>query len=114
MRPFQARGTVTEREVLSTDHVPDLFNRHILIGSPRLGIGVGGDNCADFLLLALAARKLGQRALDAGEIYSLETLANLSCDAGKERDLALRLAEQNYQGKRDESARNTLARARAP
>jgi len=61
-----------------------------------------------------AARKLGQRALDAGEIYSLETLANLYCDAGKERDLALRLAERNYQGKRDESARNTLARARAP
>lgn len=60
-----------------------------------------------------AAKNLCLRAIDAGEIYSLETVANLYCDAALARDAVLPLAERNHQHKRDESARKTLARAQA-
>ncbi len=63
-----------------------------------------------------AAERLDRRALDAGEIFSLENLAHLYCDAGVHLDEARRLAEENFRHKRDRSARQTLecVRARAP
>lgn len=58
-----------------------------------------------------AAEKLCRRAVDAGEVYSLETLAKLYCDAGRVPE-AIALAERNLEFKRDAAARETLARAR--
>lgn len=55
-----------------------------------------------------AAERLDRRALDAGEIFSLENLARLYCDAGVHLDEARRLAEENFRHKRDRSARETL------
>ena len=84
----------------------------LLLAAVVLTVGTAVFVATEFSLVALD-RPTVQRALDAGEIYSLETLVNLYCDAGRERDLALRLAEQNYRHKRDESARAALARAQA-
>jgi tetratricopeptide (TPR) repeat protein len=58
-----------------------------------------------------AAEKCCRRSIDAGEVFGLETLANLYCDAGRHTE-AVRLAEENLQHKRDAAAQKTLARAR--
>lgn len=60
-----------------------------------------------------AAEALDRRALDAGEIYSLESLARLYCEAGVHPAEARRLAEESFRYKRDRSARETLACVRA-
>jgi tetratricopeptide (TPR) repeat protein len=61
----------------------------------------------------LAAEQLCRRAIDAGEAFGLETLANLYCDGGRPAE-AVPLAEKNLQYKRDAAAHETLARARKP
>ena len=60
-----------------------------------------------------AAEALDRRALDAGEIYSMESLARLYCEAGVHPGEARRLAEESYRYKRDRSARRTLACVRS-
>jgi tetratricopeptide (TPR) repeat protein len=56
-----------------------------------------------------AAEKGFQRAVDAGEIYTLEALARLYYDADVRLEQALTLAEKNLQYKRDIEAQQTLA-----
>lgn len=56
-----------------------------------------------------AAETIDRRALDAGEIYSMESLARLYCEAGVHLDEARRLAEESFRYKRDRTARQTLA-----
>jgi tetratricopeptide (TPR) repeat protein len=58
-----------------------------------------------------AAERLWRAALDLGEVYPLEGLAKLYCDAGRNLEDAVRLAERNLDYKRDASARETLKRA---
>ena len=58
-----------------------------------------------------AAERLWRAALDQGEIYPLEGLANLYCDAHVRLDEAVQLAEQNLKHKKDAAARETLQRA---
>lgn len=57
-----------------------------------------------------AAERTYRRILDAGEIYSLESLARLYLDAGVNREEARALAHRNLEFKRDRSAVE-LARA---
>ena len=57
-----------------------------------------------------AAERYYRRILEAGEIYSLESLARLYLDAGVNRDEARALAHRNLEFKRDRSAVE-LARA---
>jgi tetratricopeptide (TPR) repeat protein len=57
------------------------------------------------------AERLWRAALEQGEVYPLEGLANLYCDAGVRLDEAVRLAEQNLKHKQDAAARETLQRA---
>lgn len=68
------------------------------------------DNAADHYA---AAERLWRAALDLGEVYPLEGLSKLYCDAGRNLDEAVRLAERNLEYKRDASARETLERARS-
>ncbi len=56
-----------------------------------------------------AAEKGFQRAVDAGEVYTLEALARLYCDADVKLEQALSLAEKNWKYKRDIEAQQTLA-----
>ena len=58
-----------------------------------------------------AAERLWRAALDLGEVYPLEGLAKLYCDAGRNLEEAVRLAERNLKYKRDASALQTLKRA---
>jgi tetratricopeptide (TPR) repeat protein len=60
-----------------------------------------------------AAERLWRAALDLGEVYPLEGLAKLYCDAGRNLEESLRLAERNLEYKRDASARETLSRVAA-
>lgn len=55
------------------------------------------------------ARRGLQRAIDAGEVYTLEALAKLYLRAGRNLGSALALARENIVWKRDRSARETLA-----
>lgn len=57
-----------------------------------------------------AAERTYRRILEAGEIYSLESLARLYLDAGVNREEAKELARRNLEFKRDRSALE-LARA---
>jgi len=50
-----------------------------------------------------------KRAIDAGEVYTLEALAKLYLHAGRNLESALALARENIRWKRDRSARETLA-----
>jgi len=59
-----------------------------------------------------AAESICRHAIDLGEAYSLETLANLYCDAETHASEALQLAERNLQYKFDRAAREALARVR--
>ena len=56
-----------------------------------------------------AAEEGFQRAIDAGEIYTLGALAQLYCDAEIKLQQALALAERNLQYKRDLDAEETVA-----
>jgi len=56
-----------------------------------------------------AAERIYRRAVDAGEVYTLEGIARLYCDAGVHLQEALRLAEENLRHKRDRTARAALA-----
>src|SRR5215203_1761358 len=51
-----------------------------------------------------AAERFYRRILDAGEIYSLESLARLYLDAGANLEEARALARRNLEFKRDRSA----------
>ena len=51
-----------------------------------------------------AAERVYRRILEAGEIYSLESLAHLYLDAGVNREEAQALARRNLEFKRDRSA----------
>jgi tetratricopeptide (TPR) repeat protein len=57
-----------------------------------------------------SADKLWQTPLDAGEVYTLEGLAGLYCDAHVHLDKARLLAERNLKFKRDEAAHEMLKR----
>ena len=57
----------------------------------------------------LSAEAGFQRAIDAGQIYTLEGLARLYCDAGIQLDRALSLAQQNLNFKRDIEAHKAVA-----
>lgn len=59
-----------------------------------------------------AAEKGFQRVVDAGEIYTLEALAQLYCDADVKLEQARALAEKNLKYKRDIEAAATLTRVR--
>lgn len=80
---------------------PELHRRAFLV-SRRLG------RKADARRHFEAAEALDRRVLDAGEIYTLEALARLYCDAGVHLEEARRLAEENLRYKRDRSARRAL------
>lgn len=58
------------------------------------------------------AERLWRAALDQGEVYPLQGLATLYCDAGHAPHEAVLLGERNLRYKRDASARETLERAR--
>jgi tetratricopeptide (TPR) repeat protein len=60
-----------------------------------------------------AAEQGLRRAIDAGEIYTLGSLAQLYADAGRSLERALALAEENLKWKRDREALATLAAVRA-
>ncbi|HZN34022.1 MAG TPA: hypothetical protein VFB80_09395 [Pirellulaceae bacterium] len=91
-------------DLLKRQSDPELHRRAFLLARQL------NDKAAPDSQLA-AAEKLCRRAIDAGEAFGLETLANLYCDAGR-GDEALRLAEQNLKHKQDAAAHETLARAR--
>ena len=57
------------------------------------------------------AERMLLRAIEAGEVYSLDALANLYCEAGVNLDRAVALARRNLQFKRDAAAQEVLARA---
>lgn len=56
-----------------------------------------------------AAERTYRRALDAGEVYTLEGLARLYCDGGTRMEEARRLAQENLRYKGDRGAREALA-----
>lgn len=56
-----------------------------------------------------AAERGYRRVLDAGEIYTLGSLAQLYCDAGVRLSEARRLAQRNLTYKRDKEATDTMA-----
>ena len=56
-----------------------------------------------------SAQKGFQRAIEAGEIYTLGALAKLYADADRNLDSAFALARENLQWKRDRAAVETLA-----
>jgi tetratricopeptide (TPR) repeat protein len=58
-----------------------------------------------------AADRLWRNAVDRGEVYPLEGLAGLYCDAEERLDEAVQLAVQNLKHKRDAAAHETLRRA---
>lgn len=67
-----------------------------------------GDSAAAERHFLLAQRGL-QRAIEAGEVHTLEALAKLYLVAGRNLESALALARENLIWKRDRSARETLA-----
>lgn len=91
-------------ELLTGQADPELHRRAFVLAKQ-----LGRKEAADTHLAA--AERFCRRAMDAGEAFGLETLANLYCDAGRHAE-AVRLAEQNLQHKRDAAAHETLARAR--
>jgi tetratricopeptide (TPR) repeat protein len=93
-------------ELLMDQADPELHRRAFVLAK-QLGRNLAADEHL------AAAEKLCRRAIEAGEAFGLETLANLYCDAGRHAQ-AVRLAEQNLQHKRDAAAHATLARARQP
>ena len=101
-RPAEALRIYDELLIRQVD--PELHRRAYVLARE-----LGQQKTADEHLAA--AEKLCRRALDADEVFSLETLANLCCDAGRFGD-AVRFAEQNIKFKNDAAAKETLARAR--
>jgi tetratricopeptide (TPR) repeat protein len=81
---------------------PEIHRRAFLLLRER-----GPEAAADRHLRA--AERIYRRAIDAGEVYTLEGLARLYCDAGIHLDEAERLAEANLRHKRDRTAREALA-----
>jgi tetratricopeptide (TPR) repeat protein len=90
--------------LLKSQANPELHRRAFLLATQ-----MGRKDAADKHFAA--AEKSCRLAIDAGEVFSLETLANLYCDAERHAE-AVRLAEQNLQYKRDAAAHKTLASAR--
>jgi tetratricopeptide (TPR) repeat protein len=92
-------------ELLLTQRCDAEVHRRMYILAARLGLkGKAARHYA-------AAERLWRAALDLGEVYPLEGLAKLYCDAGRNLEDAVRLAERNLEYKRDASARETLKRA---
>jgi tetratricopeptide (TPR) repeat protein len=105
-------GTGREAEALAryerllTRRCDSEVHRQAYLLAGRLG---QPDKAADHYA---AAERLWRAALDQGEVYPLEGLAKLYCDAGRNLEEAVRLAEQNLEYKRDASARETLEHVR--
>jgi tetratricopeptide (TPR) repeat protein len=91
-------------ELLPGQPDPELHRRAIVLAR-KLGLTTAADEHFT------TAERLCLRAVDAGEIFSLEVLAKLYCDAGRENE-AVRFAERNFEVKRDAAAKETLERAR--
>ena len=91
-------------ELLKVQADPELHRRAYVLAKQ-----LGRSESAETHLTA--SENYCRRAMDAGEVFGLETLANLYCDAGR-HDEALRIAELNLRHKRDAAAHDTLARAR--
>jgi len=60
-----------------------------------------------------AARRLYERPIAAGEVYTLEGLARLLAEAGVDLDAAVALAARNLEWKRDAAAHEALSLARS-
>ena len=73
----------------------------------RLARGLGRQTTAEHHFRAAEAAYLEPMA--AGEVYSLEGLAGLYCEAGRHLERARELAEENLRFKKDASARRVVA-----
>jgi len=102
-----ARGALTIYEtLLRAGDNPELHRRAYSLAH-ALGDEDGAHRHFD------AAEHGLRRALEAGEVYSLEELARLYADAGVHLDEALALATRNLEYKRDAGASATLAYVQA-
>jgi tetratricopeptide (TPR) repeat protein len=103
----RAAGALARYEHLLTRRCDAEVHRRVYVLASRLGQKAKAAQHYE------TAEELWRAALDLGEVYPLEGLANLFCDAGRNLDEARPLAERNVVFKRDRSALETLRRVRA-
>ena len=88
------------RDLLKSSDDPELHGRLFILEQKRADAGMAK-------LHFNAAVSGYRKAIDAGEIYTVGSLATLLCDAGMRPEDGIRLSEKNLLLKRDKEARNT-------